>query len=241
MRFFFSLMLLLCPTLSQASCVVLVHGLARTGASFVVMEQILTRQGYDVHIIEYPSTQATLDVLSKSVAARIAAACPNRYSIVTHSMGGILIRHAYARSVPDTLDRVVMMGPPNQGSEIVDAFGDWPGFAMINGPAGAQLGTGSTALDLPLVTYPVGIIAGRHSLNPIFSNTIPGDDDGKVSVASTHVAGETDHMVLPVTHTFMMSDPMAIFQVMRFLETGAFDRDAKTSDALKALVHAPNN
>jgi len=40
------------------------------------MEQILTRQGYDVHIIEYPFTQATLDVLSKSVAAHIAAACP---------------------------------------------------------------------------------------------------------------------------------------------------------------------
>ena len=69
-------MLLLCPTLSYASCVVLVHGLARTGASFAVMEQILTRQGYDVHIIEYPFTQATLDVLSKSVAAHIAAACP---------------------------------------------------------------------------------------------------------------------------------------------------------------------
>jgi triacylglycerol lipase len=211
--------------------VILLHGLARTKASMVPLENALRRAGYVVHNLDYPSRTAAIEPLAENAigpalaAARDAGA--TRIHLVTHSMGGILVRAYLAKHTVPDLGRVVMLGPPNQGSEVVDRIGGWRLFRAINGPAGRELGTATNATPNRLgpVTYPVGVIAGRRSINWINSLMIAGPDDGKVSVERTKVAGMADHIVIAATHPFLMRKPETIRQTMYFLAQGRFARE----------------
>lgn len=150
-----------------------------------------------------------------------------RIHIVTHSLGGILLRqYLKDHGTPALLGRVVMLAPPNAGSEVVDHLRKWAIYRRINGPAGLQLGTDANSVPRALGALPasaeVGVIAGNRTLNPFFSAWLPGVDDGKVTVASSHVAGETDHRTMPYSHTWLMWRSPVLSEVRAFLRDGHF-------------------
>lgn len=216
------------PAWSAPEGVILLHGLARTSDSMKPMADYLADQGYIVENIGYPSTTQSIIQLADSVIpdamARETLADCTRIHFVTHSMGGILVRRYFSTHRDDRLGRVVMLGPPNQGSEVVDRIGSWRLFRKINGPAGNELGTDPRSIPVQLgpVPFETGVIAGDRSINWINSMMIKGSDDGKVSVARSRVEGMKDHAVVHATHPFMMRNREVMNLTLRFLRTGSF-------------------
>ncbi len=217
---------------SSHSCVILLHGLARTSSSMNAMRDALLDSGFAVANIGYQSRKNSIEELAIPTLERGIAKCADAGAssvhVVTHSMGGILVRYYLSKMDGDAIDRIVMLAPPNQGSEAVDALRDVPGFSWLNGPAGKQLGTDSASIPKALgpVNADVGIVAGTFSINLILSSYLPDPDDGKVSVQSTRVDGMCAHLQVDVSHPFIMEDELVIRNTILYLQTGRFVSNA---------------
>jgi len=226
--FFLAFLIFSMASLARAEHVILIHGLARSPKSMQPMERGLQAAGYQTLNLHYPSRSKTVRALADEHLGLAIAACrkkgPGSIHFVTHSLGGILVRDYLARHDVPELGRVVMLAPPNKGSEVVDRIGHWRSFKAVNGPAGRELSTDEAGVPKTLgpVTYAVGIIAGDRSINWINSRMIPGPDDGKVSVENTKLEGMTDHVVVHRTHPMIMKRSEVIELTLRFLEAGSF-------------------
>jgi predicted alpha/beta-fold hydrolase len=209
--------------------VILLHGMGRTHRSMATMAHHLADKGYRVINLDYPSTQASIETLSQGIVTETVQHCRLEHPsapihFVTHSLGGILVRqYLQAHRLPPG-SRVVMLSPPNKGSEIADLMKDLFLYRWIMGPAGQQLGTTAASVPNRLgpVDVPVGIITGDSTLEPWFSSRVPGPDDGKVSVESARLAEMTDFLVVHKSHGFIMNDTEVIAQTIHFLEHGVF-------------------
>ncbi len=193
------------------------------------LEGELLREKFTAINVKYPSREYTIEILAEEAITPALDQCPpeEEVNFVTHSLGGILVRQYISKHEIPRLNRVVMLGPPNKGSEVVDKLGNFPGFRFINGEAGLQLGTGELSVPNKLgkANFDVGIIAGTRSINWILSSLIPNTDDGKVSVERTKLEGMNDHIEMPVTHPFMMKNENVIAQVIYYLKHGSFKRE----------------
>lgn len=213
-------------------CVVLLHGLARSSWSMNDMAENMAAEGYVAVNVDYPSQREPVEELARQAISEGLAKCRSYDSetihFVTHSMGGILLRYYLSQEEIPELGRVVMLSPPNKGSEVVDHLRDYWFFKWHDGPAGQQLGTGSDSLPKSLgsATFPLGIITGDDAAFYDFwaSDMIPGPDDGKVSVESAKLEGMTDFLVLPLSHTFIMDNEEVISQTLHFLKHERFLR-----------------
>jgi hypothetical protein len=213
-------------------CVVLLHGLGRTEHSLRELEEAATEAGYVTVNIGYPSRDHPIEELAEDVIPRAIQDCraANAYRLhfITHSMGGILVRYFLKRNDLAQLGRVVMLSPPNQGSEAADDLKDVAVYRWLNGPAGQQLTTGPDGLPAQLgpVNFPLGIITGnRHAFfDDWLSDEFPGEHDGKVSVERAKVEGMSDFLVVPHSHPFIMDADEVIAQSLFFLQHGHFDR-----------------
>ena len=212
----------------KPECVILLHGLMRTSSSMERLAGELQKEGFIVINQGYPSRSHPIQELSGLAIDRDLDACrkagAQRVHFVTHSLGGILVRHYLSEHDIPELGRVVMLAPPNKGSPLSDVLEEYPELEDITGPAGFQLGTDDDSVPLMLgpATCEVGIITGDATINPVVSEWLGVPNDGTVTVESARLEGMTDFLVVPQSHPFIMRSDYVIGQTIYFLYFGSF-------------------
>ncbi len=189
--------------------------------------QVLEEKGYVSVNVDYPSRKHSIENLADrflhEVMLSLEGEPRSRIHFVTHSLGGVIVRYYLKHHRVEGLGRVVMLSPPNQGSELVDLLKGSPVFKLSHGPAGQQLGTADRFLQgLGPVNFELGVIAGQRTVDPVSSRFIPGPNDGKVGVERTKVPGMKDFLVVPYGHTFIMRQRGVVDQIVHFLRHGLF-------------------
>lgn len=211
---------------NKGEYVVILHGIARSSSHMKPLAEYLEQHGYDVINLDYPSTKCKLQDLVKIVRAELVPKLTEDKPVnfVGYSFGGFVIRMYIDKYHPSKLGRVVLLGTPNNGSEVADFLKDNLLFKSFYGPSGQQLTTKNDEVInlLGKVNYELGIIAGNSTIDPISSFIIDGDDDGKVSIGSTKVKGMKDFIIIPTSHTFFPSNKEVHKQVLYFLQNCKF-------------------
>lgn len=192
------------------------------------IEKRLESEGYQVHNLGYPSRREPPETLVDHLRVSLEACCADgkgRLHFVTHSLGGLLVRAYLAEERPATLGRVVMLAPPNHGSELVDAFGDDWWFELVLGPTAAALGTDDQSFPnrIPPPDYELGIIAASVPLATRLGGwLLTGRNDGVVSVWSTRLTGMTDFLLVHTGHVRIRRDDEVADEIVHFLREGRF-------------------
>jgi triacylglycerol lipase len=213
------------------SCVVLLHGLFRSAMAMEPLKWQLEDAGFEVINTTYPSLSHPIQDLATMAVESGVSQCQERgltrIHFLTHSLGGILVREYLNSGAIKGLGRVVMLGPPNQGSQVADTMNSFDLMEALI-PAVGELGTGIDSIPVQLgpVSFELGVIAGTFN----WRRKLPGfpDEagDGTVTVAETVVPGMLDFLELPVSHTFMIWSSEVASQAIYFLRHGQFDRSA---------------
>jgi len=228
----------LAPASTTGECVILLHGLGRTHHSMDDIEDALLEQGYTVWSESYPSREKSLEWLATTTLSKGLNYCADqkarRVHLVSHSLGGLLIREYLQDNQIDKLGRIVMLAPPNHGSEVADVLKNNSLYEWAMGPVGQVLGTGPDGVSRQLkpILGEIGVIAGSSTSDPWFSPIIPGPDDGKVSVESARLDEMKDFWVVQAGHTFIMRNEQVIEQILNFLAEGAFKVLPPSPDSL---------
>lgn len=211
----------------QKDTIALLHGIGQHKIVMTPLDLFLRAQGFDVINIQYPSVKQPIDRLTAAVHRELnksGAFDAPRLHFVTHSMGGLVLRAYLSRHRPENLGRVVMLAPPNRGSEVADFLKDVWLFKSFFGPAGQELTTlARSAWAETQVDFELGVIAGDNRLVAGLNEFIMKEpNDGLVSVESTKIHGMKDHLVTGALHATIIADPSVWTQITRFIQQGRF-------------------
>lgn len=204
--------------------VALLHGLGRSRGSMTIPLMLFRVNGFETLNVRYPSRSRPIEELARIVADRLPADTVTTH-FFTHSLGGIVLRYLIRKYRPANLGRVVMLAPPNRGSELARVLDKNPIFRVFMGPSAKQVALDADGLDdlLGPVDFELGVITGTRRLGPI-SGLMASPNDGIVAVEETKIEGIADTLIVNRGHTFVMNDPAVVAQAAYFFRRGRFRR-----------------
>lgn len=225
---------------SSADCVVLIHGLWRSAFAMRSIENSLNEAGYQTVNISYPSTSLPIETIADDYVGPAISECrslSDRTHIVTHSMGGIVAR-AYLQNnrLPEG-GKLVMLSPPNRGSELSMWLHEHSWFHFFVGTAAATLHSDDNGIvpELSEIPEPTGVIAGYREWSLWPQSWLPAPNDGMVSVESMVLEGMDDFVLINTGHAMMRYRDDVQNQIIAFLRNGQFDHIPVTEDLTTPL------
>lgn len=212
--------------------VIVLHGLGEGRASMRPLADHL-RKTLDATVLlfGYASTAAPIEAHGRALDAVIGGLAPNaRLSFVGHSLGNLVVRRWMALANDRDLarvDRMVMLGPPNHGSELARRIGGVGMLAALADGAARDLVVDWPQVEPHLAVPPCefGIVAGGRGDGSGFSPLLDGDDDAVVRVEETRLDGAGDFLLVPVHHEAMLRDQRVKRATEAFLKSGRFAAD----------------
>jgi len=206
--------------------VVLLHGLARGHGSMARLDGYLRKHGFETWSHTYPSRRHSIAYLASALTDQLVDVAGDRpLYAVTHSMGGIIVRHFRDPRLHWT--RIVMLAPPNRGSQLAAGLVRNPLFKWFYGPAATELADASAWPEPPA---PFAVIAGTRNLalSNVTSWTVgrrfPAGvrNDGTVAVDETKLPGMAAFAEVDATHTWIMNSVEAWHLTNAYLRNGRF-------------------
>lgn len=210
--------------------VILIHGMGRTRFSMRSLEKYFEGKGYQVINESYDSRSKPIETIAvEHIGQLLDAIDSDQYEaihFVTHSLGGIMLRYYLSLHSINKLGRIVMIAPPNQGSEVAELYKDKLWYKLATGKPGQQLYINNNPLleQLKHVPADVGIMIGTKSSDPWFNHAFAGPHDGKVSVESARLPEMKDFITVDHGHTFIMNNRKVQQQIEHFLQHGIFEQ-----------------
>lgn len=208
--------------------IVLIHGLMNSSRRMGKFEAYFSQKGFQVLNIDYPSNKYPIETLSDQYLKPVVEAIPlnpgQKVHFITHSMGGLLLRYYLSTHSFDQVGHVVMISPPNHGSEWADLLLKSKSARKVAGPAAFELRTRDNDFFKKLgpIQFKLGIIAGKKSYGKHADRYLPGEDDGMVTVKSMKLKGMLDFIVLNEHHRGLTWNQEAMLQSYAFIQNSRF-------------------
>jgi len=208
------------------------HGIVINRFLMLPMERYFRRQGYEVHNSTYPTTRKFIEEHARDLSEelmRLARPCekqsePYELSVITHSLGGLVLRYALTHFQMPPIHRAVLFVPPNRGSASARYFKNWFLYRKIFGTrAGSQLAEDPPGI-FGAAGFPngidTGIIAGNVKWK-LFPTKLEKPHDGVVTFAESSLPPLPIKM-LPYGHTPILFVRYAWEEAEHYLRHGRF-------------------
>lgn len=203
--------------------ILLVHGLWNRGWMMASMARRLRKRGHRVRVFSYSTRADELAAHADELHRFVKQDAPAELHLVGHSMGGLVILNMLSRYDDLPPGRVVLMGTPVRGSNVVKRLEKLPGQGFLFGKVREILLKGfqyspdrhETGMLRGTRAFGLGQIAGRQD----------EPNDGTVRVSETELEGLKDKVELEVSHTEMLISSQVVEQVEHFLLHGEFRKN----------------
>ena len=210
--------------------IVLLHGVLMNTVEMLYLERQLANLGYAVHNLSYASVSRSVLENTDALFSKINALDCDEFSIVAHSLGGIMALHLLQRFPDLPIKRIVMLGSPVTGSYVASRFIKWPIAGQLLRKSMHQGLSGDH--DFKPASCDIGMIAGVIQ-SPVgmglLLGKLPGENDGTVLLAETQHPCIKEHITVNKSHTGLIFSKAVCRLIDAFLQKGQFPTENQPS------------